>query len=84
MLETLFLILQRGCVIIGFVGGIDTCRTRKMWRRELFISISLMVFLFSGSWAIAACPSADLISDKLAGVETDYSEEVDQLGIYVV
>ena len=34
-----------------------------MWRKNLLICISLIVFLFSGGWCLAACPSADLTGD---------------------
>ena len=40
-----------------------------MRRRELFINISLMVVLFSCSWAVAGCPPADLTGDCFVDYE---------------
>ncbi len=41
-------------------------------RKDLFVSISLIVFLFSGSFVLAACPSADLTGDCRVDLE-DFS-----------
>jgi hypothetical protein len=40
-----------------------------MRQRELFVRMSLMVFLFSCSWAVAACPSADLTGNCFVDYE---------------
>ncbi len=40
-----------------------------MYQKKTFIIVSLIVFLFSGSFAFAACPSADLTGDCFVGLE---------------
>ncbi len=40
-----------------------------MRRRELFVRISLMVILFSCSWAVAACPRSDANGDCKVNLE---------------
>jgi len=50
-------------------GGKTIVKSKKMRQRELFVRISLIVVLFSCSWAIAACPSADMSGDCFVNYE---------------
>jgi len=63
-----------------FWGGFE--RRKKMWRSGFFAGLSLTVLFFSGSLAVAGCPSADVSGDCFVDYEDLALLSGEWLGVY--